>query len=201
MGPRAVPRQRRGSRRRHHDPRVSGAGRSIERDGVVRRVGGHARDVSGYGLNETDAGRRVVARRRGERLRHDDPGAVDPEMQLLPAPLAAAAVFRRGPLPPPNTDSPVLSTTRSTGPWVGTRSRTTARGWPRRDSVVWSGASSPVAISVRTDRTKPSVWRSGRRKTSRSVNAVSIAWSENLRGPPGRPDNPGVQAAIASGES
>ena len=39
-GPRAVPRQRRGSRRRHHDPRVSGAGRRIERDGVVRRVGG-----------------------------------------------------------------------------------------------------------------------------------------------------------------
>ena len=58
-----------------------------------------------------------------------------------------------------------------------------------------------MAISVRTDRKKPSVWRNGRRKTSRSVNAVSIAWSENLRGPPGRPDNPGVQAATASGES
>ena len=98
-GPRAVPRQRRGSRRRHHDPRVSGAGRSIERDGVVRRVGGHARDVSGYGLDETDAGRRVVARRRGERLRHDDPRAIDPEVSLLPAPLPATAVFRRSPLP------------------------------------------------------------------------------------------------------
>ena len=40
-------------------------------------VGGHARDVSGYGLDETAAGRRVVARRRGERLRHDDPRAID----------------------------------------------------------------------------------------------------------------------------
>ncbi len=45
--------------------------------------------------------------------------------------------------------------------------------------VVWSGASRSASIEERTDRTKPSAWRKGRRKTSRSVNAVVIARSEN----------------------
>ncbi len=44
-------------------------------------------------------------------------------------------------------------------------------------------------------------WRSGSPNTSRSVNAVSIAWSENLRCAPRRPDGAGFHASIASGES
>ncbi len=42
------------------------------------------------------------------------------------------------------------------------------------------------------------VWRSGRRKTNRSVNAVKIARFEYWRWPPRRPFFGGVHAAIAS---
>ena len=56
-------------------------------------------------------------------------------------------------------------------------------------------------INTRTDRKKPSAWRKGNRKTRRSVNAVSIAQSENFFGAPGRPDGDGRHAAVASAES
>ena len=46
---------------------------------------------------------------------------------------------------------------------------------PRRERVVWSGASRSTCIKNSTHRRKPSAWRSGNPKTSRSVNAVSIA--------------------------
>jgi hypothetical protein len=55
--------------------------------------------------------------------------------------------------------------------------------------------------SVRIDRTKPSVWRNGKRKTSRRVRAVSIARSENCCCPAGRPDGATPHAARASGQS
>jgi hypothetical protein len=41
--------------------------------------------------------------------------------------------------------------------------------------VVWSGASRSTFIKNSKDRRKPSAWRSGRLKTSRSVRAVSVA--------------------------
>ena len=41
----------------------------------------------------------------------------------------------------------------------------------------------------------------GNRKTRRSVNAVSIAQSENFFGAPGRPDGDGRHASVASAES
>ena len=41
----------------------------------------------------------------------------------------------------------------------------------------------------------------GTRKTRRSVNAVSIAQSENVFGAPGRPDGDGRHASVASAES
>ena len=47
----------------------------------------------------------------------------------------------------------------------------------------------------------PSAWRKGNRKTRRSVNAVSIAQSENVFGAPGRPDGAGRHASVASAES
>ncbi len=71
------------------------------------------------------------------------------------------------------------------GPLEGTRSSSTSRCRLRRDSVVWSGASRSTSIKERTDRKKPSAWRKGNRKTSRSVNAVSIARSEKRCCPPG----------------
>ena len=70
-----------------------------------------------------------------------------------------------------------------------------------RESVVWSGASKSVPIKARTDRTNPSVWRKGKPKTSRRINAVSIATSENRFCPPGRPEGDGRHASVAAAES
>ena len=66
---------------------------------------------------------------------------------------------------------------------------------------MWSGASRSTPINDKTDRKKPSAWRKGNRKTRRSVNAVSIAQSENFFGAPGRPDGDGRHASVASAES
>jgi len=96
--PWSPPRHRRGLGWRNHDGRASRTGRVIERDGVVGRVGGYSRDVPVRLLNQTDARRRVIGRRIRDRLGDDDASAVDTEMQLLPATLAAFPVFRCGPL-------------------------------------------------------------------------------------------------------
>ena len=66
---------------------------------------------------------------------------------------------------------------------------------------MWSGAARSTPINAKTDRKKPSAWRTGTRKTRRSVNAVSIAQSENVFGAPGRPDGDGRHASVASAES
>ena len=66
---------------------------------------------------------------------------------------------------------------------------------------MWSGAVRSTPINDKTDRKKPSAWRKGTRKTRRSVNAVSIAQSENVFGAPGRPDGAGRHASVASAES
>ena len=66
---------------------------------------------------------------------------------------------------------------------------------------MWSGAARSTPINDKTDRKKPSAWRKGNRKTRRSVNAVSIAQSENFFGAPGRPDGDGRHASVASAES
>ena len=66
---------------------------------------------------------------------------------------------------------------------------------------MWSGAARSTPINDKTDRKKPSAWRKGSRKTRRSVNAVSIAQSENVFGAPGRPDGDGRHASVASAES
>ena len=66
---------------------------------------------------------------------------------------------------------------------------------------MWSGAARSTPINDKTDRKKPSAWRTGNRKTRRSVNAVSIAQSENVFGAPGRPDGDGRHASVASAES
>ena len=96
-GPRTAARKRCRASRRDHDPRLSPSSRLVERHGVVGRVSGHAREVTGDVPDKRAAGRRVVGRRGGERLRHDHPGAVDPKMQLLPAALPATAMFGGSP--------------------------------------------------------------------------------------------------------
>ena len=96
-GPGPASRQRRGSRRRHHHPRATVGPSVVEGDRVVGRIRGHARNVAGDARHKPDAGRGVIRGRLRERLSHDNTGAVDTEMQLLPAPFAAAAVFGGGP--------------------------------------------------------------------------------------------------------
>ena len=63
------------------------------------------------------------------------------------------------------------------------------------------GAARSTPSNDKTDRKKPSAWRTGTRKTRRRVNAVSIAQSENVFGAPGRPDGAGRHASVASAES
>ncbi len=62
-------------------------------------------------------------------------------------------------------------------------------------------AQHPSPIKARTDRTNPAVWRKGKPKTSRRINAVSIATSENRVCPPGRPEGDGRHASVAAAES
>ena len=70
--------------------------------------------------------------------------------------------------------------------------------WFRRESVVWSGALRLRPIKRSSESRNPSVWRSGRLKTTRSVNAVRTARFEYRRWPPRRPFFGGTHAAIAS---
>ena len=74
----------------------------------------------------------------------------------------------------------------------------TATIWFRRESVVWSGALRLRPIKRSSESRNPSVWRSGRLKTTRSVNAVRTARFEYRRWPPRRPFFGGTHAAIAS---
>ena len=100
--------------------------------------------------------------------------------------------------PRPRILSPVASTIRSLGPsWARVRGGTTTI-WFRRERVVWSGALRSRLIKLSSESRNPSVWRSGRPKTTRSVNAVRIARFEYRRCPPRRPFFGGIHAAIAS---
>ena len=85
-------------RRRNHHGRASGTGHVIERDGVVRRIRGHARNVPAHLLDQTDAGPRIIGRWLRDRLSDDDASSVNTEMELLPATLSTLPVFRRSPL-------------------------------------------------------------------------------------------------------
>ena len=63
---------------------------------------------------------------------------------------------------------------------------------------MWSGALRLRPIKRSSESRNPSVWRSGRLKTTRSVNAVRTARFEYRRWPPRRPFFGGTHAAIAS---
>ena len=63
---------------------------------------------------------------------------------------------------------------------------------------MWSGALRLRPIKRSSESRNPSVWRSGRLKTTRRVNAVRTARFEYRRWPPRRPFFGGTHAAIAS---
>ena len=89
-------------------------------------------------------------------------------------------------------------TIKSIGPsWARLRGGT-ATIWFRRESVVWSGALRLRPIKLSSESRNPSVWRSGRPKTTRRVNAVRTARFEYRRWPPRRPFFGATHAAIAS---
>ncbi len=60
------------------------------------------------------------------------------------------------------------TTVRFGPPWNRVRGDTSTV-WFRRESVVWSGALRSRFIKLSSESRKPSVWRSGRRKRTRSV--------------------------------
>ena len=96
-GPWPVSRHGCGLGRRNHDGRASRTHCSVERDGVIGGIRGHARDLRGHALDETAACRGIISGRFGDRLRMDQAGSVDPEMQLLPPSTAAPPVFHSRP--------------------------------------------------------------------------------------------------------
>ena len=81
----------------HDHVRATRTRGSIERDRVVGRVPRDAREVAVDGIDQCDGGRCVVGVRVGERLRDDRSRSIDPDMEFLPASLAASTVFRGGP--------------------------------------------------------------------------------------------------------
>ena len=117
--------------------------------------------------------------------RHDEPRSIHSDGQLPP--------FRRFfdafglcafHSPQPRILSPVESTIRSIGAsWARVRGGT-ATIWFRRKSVVWSGALRSRPIKRSSEFRNPSAWRSGRPRTTRSVNAVRIARFEYRCWPP-----------------
>ena len=74
----------------------------------------------------------------------------------------------------------------------------TGRAGPIVDRSVVVGPVRRETPDGNFDRGEKSVWRSGRPKTTRSVNAVRIARFEYRRCPPRRPFFGGIHAAIAS---
>lgn len=81
-------------RRRHHDLQAASArGFIVEHHGVVGAVRRHTRYRVGHRPDEITARPCIVGCRLGQRLRDDPTGVVHSEMELLPTPLPAPAVF------------------------------------------------------------------------------------------------------------
>ena len=165
--------------RRDHHPRVSRARGLVDGDRVVGRVPRDAGDAAGRRADQAGAHSRVIDRGFRQRMPDDQAGAVDTQMELLPAPRATSAVFSRRPTP---LDQPlkVRCRRRSDAAVLG-------RDVVHRDMQhLTPSRERRVVRSVETgthhgqvDRTNPSVCRKGNRKTSRSLRAVSMARSEN----------------------
>ena len=106
---------------------------------------------------------------RSGRCRHPRPGAACARTRRVLVPC-----FSVSHSPGPPSLRPVLSTSRCTGPEPGLdRGRGTSRVSARRLSVEWSGTARSSPSRWRMEPISPSVWRSARRNTARSVSAVS----------------------------
>ena len=122
-------------------------------------------------------------------------------MQRLPASVAASTVVHRRPFAfAHNRQSRAVDDAmEGSSRWDAAacnRERLTASG--ERGGV----GGCAIDTHQRQDRPPEAFpWRTGNRKTRRSVNAVSIAQSENVFGAPGRPDGDGRHASVASAES
>ena len=79
--------------------------------------------------------------------------------------------------PEPQSFSPVLSTSRCTGPEPG-RGRTMSSVSALRLKVVWSGPARSRPSRAMMEPISPSVCRNARRNTVLSVNAVAMARAE-----------------------
>ena len=141
----------------------------------------------------------VVPAARCEFGRHNEPLGIYSDVQLPPIPaFLRCLVLVRVPFAATQNLEPcgINDQVRSGRRGLGVRGGTTTI-WFRRERVVWSGALRLRPIKRSSESRNPSVWRSGRLKTTRSVNAVRIARFEYRRCPPRRPFFGGIHAAIA----
>ena len=183
----------------NHDSRVTYLRRCVERDRIVGRVSGHPCDRIVDRLNEVDANGRGIHRRLGQRGSDDHAPSINSTMQRLPASVAASTVLHRSPFafahnrPSRAVDDAMDGSSRGDAAACNRERLSGERG-------VVGGCE--IDTHQRQDR-PPEAFRlaQGNRKTRRSVNAVSIAQSENVFGAPGRPDGDGRHASVASAES
>ncbi len=165
-------------RRRNDDRRSSSNGSLVDRNRVVRRIASETRDLVFHRVDQTQGGPRVIDVAVSQDARDDRARFIDTEMELLPATLAASSVLRGGPVTFADDRESCAVNDEVNGPLLPALRSLMSRCWLRRERVVWSGASRSTPINDSTDRRKPSAWRRGNLKTSRSVRAVSIAKSE-----------------------
>ena len=159
----------------------------IEKHGTKRRRAWRVRHLA----TDADTGR-IVASVLTDRDA-DDGSQIGPLLDQVDGPVAASTprcslrqerrifvpCFSVSHSPGPPSLRPVLSTSRCTGPEPGLdRGRGTSRVSARRLSVEWSGTARSSPSRRRIEPISPSVWRSARRNTVRSVSAVVIARAE-----------------------
>jgi hypothetical protein len=98
-------------------------------------------------------------------------GLVDAQVQLAPRAALRPAVLAQLPLPLAVELEPAVSTTRCSAPAAARTKSVTANERARRASVdQWATGSAVSPTGVSTERTRPTVARSGSRYTARSVS-------------------------------
>ena len=151
---------------------------------VVSAVGGERGERATHLIEQGTDLRSIVDVAGGQNCRGDLAGVgVHGNMRLAPRPPCLRAVLLKQPLARAQSFSPVLSTRRCTGP-ASDRGRNTSSVSARRLSVVWSGTARSRPSKAMIEPMSPSVWRSAKRNTDRSVSAVAIARPEQRGWPP-----------------
>ena len=199
-GPRPSARHGGGPLRGNDDLRTARARRRVDRDHVVGGSRGDACDLAIDDEDQIDRSRGVVDTRIGEGLRHNHTRPVDTEMELCPPTLAVSPVCRGGPR--------AVAHDRQAGALDDAMDGARGRDATEHHSALLTP---PQACGVvrrvhscaphGQDRPhEPFVWRTGKPKTSRTINAVSSATAENCYCPPGRPEGDSRHASVASAE-